>query len=78
MKQKNSRKVLVVDKDGNVNAHSKEVVKAAETLMKIKGGSIKQKANAKTNPWIAHVKKVAKDKGIKYNDALKIASKIKL
>lgn len=27
------------------------------------------------NSWIDHVKKVAKDKGIKYNEALKVAGK---
>tara|TARA_R110002074_G_scaffold348213_1_gene518600 strand:+ start:754 stop:903 length:150 start_codon:yes stop_codon:yes gene_type:complete len=27
------------------------------------------------NLWIEHVKKVAKDKGIKYNEALKVAGK---
>ena len=27
------------------------------------------------NTWIDHVKKVAKDKGIKYNEALKVAGK---
>ena len=27
------------------------------------------------NAWINHVKKVAKDKGIKYNEALKVAGK---
>ena len=29
----------------------------------------------KTNPWIAHVKMVAKEKGISYTEALKIAGK---
>lgn len=38
-----------------------------------KGPSAKSKAAAKANPWIAHVKKVAAEKGIKYNEALKIA-----
>lgn len=38
-----------------------------------KGKSAKSKKAAKHNPWIAHVKKVAAEKGIKYNEALKIA-----
>ena len=29
----------------------------------------------KTNPWIAHIKKVAKDEGISYKEAIKIAGK---
>jgi len=34
---------------------------------------LKRKAGAAQSPWIAHVKEVAKSKGIKYGDALKIA-----
>lgn len=34
---------------------------------------IKRRAGAAQSPWIAHVKAVAKAKGIKYGDALKIA-----
>lgn len=44
--------------------------------MKPTGGGMKVKRKRKgANPWISHVKKVAKEKGIKYGEALKIASK---
>jgi hypothetical protein len=39
----------------------------AEKGMKVFGGA------KKSSPWIAHVKKVAADKGISYKDALKVA-----
>jgi hypothetical protein len=42
--------------------------------MKPTGGGMNVKRK-KANPWITFVKKVAKEKGIKYNEALKIASK---
>ena len=35
-----------------------------------KGGSMKQKAKAKTNPWIIHVKAYAKKHKISYGDAI--------
>ncbi len=38
------------------------------------GGSKKKAIAAKQNPWILHVKKVAKKYNMKYGDALKIAS----
>lgn len=36
----------------------------------VSGGSAKQKAKAKSNPWIQHVKAYAKKHGIKYGDAI--------
>jgi hypothetical protein len=38
------------------------------------GGALKLAGQGSNNPWIAHVRKVAKDQGLKYNDALKVAS----
>lgn len=42
---------------------------------KTKGGQMpKKRATTTTNPWIAHVKEVARQKNIPYKDALKVAS----
>ena len=40
-----------------------------------KRGKKMTKKTTKGGGWIAHVKKVAKQKGIKYGEALKVASK---
>ena len=40
------------------------------------GGSLKLAGQGKkTSPWIAHCKKVAKEQGLSYKDAMKVASK---
>ena len=40
------------------------------------GGALKLAGQGKkTSPWIAHVKKIAKEEGLIYRDALKVASK---
>jgi len=38
-----------------------------------RGPSAKSKAAAKHNPWIAHVKKVQKERGCSYSEAMKLA-----
>ena len=40
------------------------------------GGSLKLAGQGKkTSPWIAHCKRVAKEQGLSYKDAMKVASK---
>ena len=51
---------------GNLGADGHGVRKGGS----VSGGSAKQKASAKTNPWIQHVKAYAKKHGIKYGDAI--------
>ena len=52
----------------HTKAHMKEDKKK-------RGKKSTMKKTKKTGSWISHVKKVAKQKGIKYGEALKVASK---
>ena len=52
----------------HTKAHMKEDTKK-------RGKKTTMKKTKKKGGWIAHVKKVAKQKGIKYGEALKVASK---
>ena len=80
---KSSSKILVVDKNtGKAAAFkkkdlpSKDVVEAAETLMKMKGGKLKMKSKS-DNPWLKHLKSFyAKHKNkMSYKEAMKEAKK---
>mgnify|MGYP003148743890 CR=1 FL=1 len=60
------------------DTHSGKAHKGPKGKGKPKGKPAAKKAASKSggaSSWIAHVKKVAKAKGISYNKALKVASK---
>lgn len=69
----------VVNKEtGTIHAKCTTKTKAMAQMRLLYGvekGTIKPRQTKKTmNPWIEHVKKVAKEQGLSYPKALKIAS----
>ncbi len=58
-----------------VNSVKDTIAKAPSKLLDTIDKKLSGNGAKKPNPWIAHVKKVAKDKKITYREALKIASK---
>ena len=71
-----STDTLVITPQG-ASANTQYELDAAKILKDMKGGSLKQKAKAKTNPWIKHIKATQKKmgKGASYKDAMKEAKK---
>ena len=66
------------ESDMGDDTHSGKAHKGPKGKGKPEGKAAAKKAGRKSggaSPWIAHVKKVAKAKGISYNKALKVASK---
>lgn len=61
---------LLGGKGGKRQMTTMSVSGGSKTGGSVSGGSAKQKAKAKSNPWIQHVKAYAKKHGIKYGDAI--------